>query len=145
MIIASPHPSGNTERLGKLILERISDKIKTKIINLYNYTINNCRACKYCTTHDECVINDDFLEVSNLMKEADMLIFGVPSYFGNVPGVLKNLFDRTLLLRKKNYILSNKFFQLVKFDAICLKESNKNETKNIIKNFLIIYYICHYI
>ena len=47
-------------------------------------------------------------KVYEKMREADGIIVASPVYMGNYPAQLKALFDRSVLLRRKNFALKNK-------------------------------------
>lgn len=64
-------------------------------INLFDLKIDYCKGCQKCDETHECIFkNDDMPKVTELIKEADVIIFSAPVYWGNVPGILKNVFDR---------------------------------------------------
>jgi len=54
-----------------------------------------CQACKY-KTPGKCWQDDDMTEALEKMLEARALIVASPTYFGNVPGPLKNFIDRSV-------------------------------------------------
>ena len=64
-------------------------------INLHEKNIAYCKGCKQCTKPRECIFkNDDMPEITKLIKEADVIILAAPVYWGNVPGIVKNMMDR---------------------------------------------------
>ena len=54
-----------------------------------------CQVCKY-KTPGKCWQDDDMTMAIDRMFEAQALIIASPTYFGNVPGPLKNFIDRTV-------------------------------------------------
>ncbi len=54
-----------------------------------------CQACKY-KTPGKCWQDDDMTQALEKMFEAKALIIASPTYFGNVPGPLKNFIDRSV-------------------------------------------------
>ncbi|WP_202319369.1 flavodoxin family protein [Archaeoglobus neptunius] len=96
------------------LLEVIADEIKkmgheAEILHLKDYEIRECRGCDACLK-GECTQKDDIFEVLEKMQEADAIVIGAPTYFGNVPGIVKNLIDRSRMARMSNYKLRNKIF-----------------------------------
>lgn len=64
-------------------------------VNLHEKRIEYCKGCRKCFDTAECVFkNDDLGEVTKQIKEADVILLAAPTYWANVPGVVKNLFDR---------------------------------------------------
>ncbi len=55
----------------------------------------SCQKCKY-KTPGECWQDDDMKVAIEKMFAARALIIASPTYFGNVPGPLKNFIDRTI-------------------------------------------------
>ena len=55
----------------------------------------SCQACKY-KTPGKCWQDDDMTAALEKMFEAKALIIASPTYFGNVPGPLKNFIDRSV-------------------------------------------------
>ena len=43
-----------------------------------------------------CVRKDDVQEIAELLKICDIVILAAPTYWANVPAIVKNLFDRLL-------------------------------------------------
>ena len=60
--------------------------------------IGHCVGCRKCklVTPGECWQDDDMREALEKMYAARALIVASPTYFGNVPGPLKNFIDRSI-------------------------------------------------
>ncbi len=87
-ISGSPR-KGNTEILVKKALDVCeAEGLKTKIISLAND------------------INTD--EILGYMCDARAIIIGSPTYFANVPAKLKEIMDKTIILRQQGRKLKNK-------------------------------------
>ena len=64
-------------------------------LNLFEKKIDFCKGCGKCDSTGECVFkNDDIGEITELIKEADVIILAAPVYWANVPAAVKNMFDR---------------------------------------------------
>lgn len=96
------------------LLEAIADEAKklgaeAEILNLADYNINPCKGCDKCLK-GECIQKDDIEKVLEAMRAADAIVIGAPTYFGNVPGIVKNLIDRSRMDRMGGFRLKNKVF-----------------------------------
>ncbi|MEM0088748.1 MAG: flavodoxin family protein [Archaeoglobaceae archaeon] len=96
------------------LLEAIADEAKklgaeVEILNLSEFSINPCKGCDACLKGD-CVQKDDIYKVLEAMQKADAIVIGAPTYFGNVPGIVKNLIDRSRMARMGGFKLKNRVF-----------------------------------
>ncbi len=69
---------------------------ETELVNLYDYTINDCMACFQCRTLKRCIQQDDFETLYRKLEAADVILLGSPVYFGSLSGKMKTFFDRHL-------------------------------------------------
>lgn len=67
-----------------------------ELILLKDKNIKPCTACGGCFHSHKCVVKDDMQDLYNKLLEADILVFGCPTYFANVTGLMKNFIDRCL-------------------------------------------------
>lgn len=72
--------------------------------------ISYCRGCRQCFHGGGCSQNDDMLEISQKMLDADVIVFASPIYFYGVAGQLKTLIDRccpyyTSMKNKETYLI----------------------------------------
>ncbi|MDE7464685.1 MAG: flavodoxin family protein, partial [Clostridiales bacterium] len=68
--------------------------------NIVKYDIGDvdlhfCKGCKKCYVDGRCVQNDDVLKIVQDILTSDIVVIAAPSYWADVPGQLKTLFDRT--------------------------------------------------
>lgn len=95
-ILGSPRKNGKVAGTLYAILEKCKLKgYSTSLINLYDYNIQYCKGCMVCRTKEYCIINDDLNEIAKQIVSSDIIILGAPTYWANVPAIVKNLFDRT--------------------------------------------------
>jgi multimeric flavodoxin WrbA len=79
------------------LLKRIEKEFKYDTIDfLYvsDYDVKPCVGCEGCLRKGICHIKDDASIILNKMIEADGIIIGSPIYLRQIPGNLKNIFDR---------------------------------------------------
>jgi len=121
-VSGSPRKDGNVDKLLQIALKEAArtQNIKTEIVYLRDYKIENCNSCFACCTDAAldkefpCLsFNDDMNLLYPKLAECDGLIIGSPVFFGSVTAQLKAFMDRTEgLLRysksKWKYSLSNK-------------------------------------
>jgi hypothetical protein len=68
--------------------------------NTSDLTIAPCRGDLSCwfRTNGRCIQNDDMKNIIKLFKAADLIVVSTPIYVDGMPGDLKNLFDRTVVV-----------------------------------------------
>ncbi len=110
IISGSPRKNKNCEKLAEYAKEKlIGYGLKVKILKLSELHISACNACNYCKEKFECKIKDDMQKVYEDLINAKALLIISPTYFGNVSAQLKAFMDRTLVLRRNNFMLKDKF------------------------------------
>lgn len=108
-INGSPNKRNTYALLEALVEEAKKLGAEAEILNLADYNINPCKGCDACLKGD-CVQKDDIFKVLEAMRKADAIVIGAPSYFGSVPGIVKNLIDRSRMDRMGGFRLRNKVF-----------------------------------
>ncbi|MDI3534846.1 MAG: hypothetical protein PWQ82_1211 [Thermosediminibacterales bacterium] len=113
-INGSPEIRGTALLLQKAIegAEKV-EGISTDLINLSQYKIQQCKGCNNCVMQKPCPLKDDMVKLNEMLLEADGIIIGSPSHFGNVTGLLKNFFDRTRPLKMSGSKLKDKVLSAV--------------------------------
>ncbi|MEM2458584.1 MAG: flavodoxin family protein, partial [Archaeoglobaceae archaeon] len=108
-INGSPNKRNTYALLEALVEEAKKLGAEAEILNLADYNINPCKGCDACLKGD-CVQKDDIFKVLEAMRKADAIVIGAPTYFGGVPGIVKNLIDRSRMDRMGGFRLRNKVF-----------------------------------
>ena len=102
----SPRKKGNTSTLINMVLVELQKEgIETEIVQIGGTPIHGCRACFKCVANQDkrCSQDDDALNRHlEKMLEAGGIIFGSPTYHGDVTPELKALIDRAGLVSKVN-------------------------------------------
>ena len=105
-ICGSPRKNGNTELLLSRCASRLEQGgVSAKIITLSGKTIKGCIACGLCRERQDgtCAIkNDDFHEVFEAMREADIIVVGSPVFFGSAAPEMMALLDRAGYVSRSN-------------------------------------------
>jgi multimeric flavodoxin WrbA len=110
-ISGSPRIGKNTAKLLEAALEAASAAgAETKILSLSDVEILPCIGCNTCVREKRCSQDgkDDMPLVKEMLESADAIIFAAPSYFGSVPGVMKNMMDRSRSLKMDDHKLKDK-------------------------------------
>lgn len=96
IINSSPRRQGNISKMLDLMKQEAeSFEVETTYIRVSDLKVHPCIGCMKCRESLKCCLpEDDAHHVLHAIDEADALIIGAPCYWGNMPGVLKVLFDR---------------------------------------------------
>lgn len=96
-ILGSPHENGSTAAMMDCAIKATNlSEWEIETIYLYQKRIAFCKGCRVCAKTGKCVIDDDLQEIADQIKTCDRIILAAPTYWANVPAVVKNLFDRLL-------------------------------------------------
>jgi multimeric flavodoxin WrbA len=105
-ICGSPRANGNTELLLTRCLGKLDEgAISTQLIRLHGKTIKGCKACGACRERQDgtCAIkDDDFAEIFEAMKAADIIVVGSPVYFGSAVPEMMAVLDRAGYVSRSN-------------------------------------------
>ena len=93
LIINGSQRKKNTFNVLKRIEKEFSND-EVEFINVSDYNVKPCIGCEQCLRKGICHIQDDSTKILNMMIEADGIIIGTPIYLRQIPGNLKNIFDR---------------------------------------------------
>ena len=93
----SPRKKGTVATLLKAVVEGINEKHKVEWIDVYDIKMQPCVACMKCRPDGECSLpEDDAHTIGRKINNADGLIVGTPTHWGNMSSQLKLLFDRNV-------------------------------------------------
>lgn len=94
---ASPHPRGPTAVILHAVESGARDNNDVEWVDVNHLDMVPCIGCLRCRPDGECVQpEDDAHRVGRRIQEADSLVVGTPTYWGNMTGPLKLLFDRNV-------------------------------------------------
>ena len=96
-ISGSPRIDGITAHAVKEILSNINGE--TQYVSLSGKKIAGCISCLGCVGDNHCVIQDDFIQIAEQLRDADAIVLGVPNYY-NMPNALTHcLLERCFCFR----------------------------------------------
>ena len=110
-VSGSPRKRRNTEKLLSYALEAAEEAgAVTEVLSLAGLKIQPCVGCGTCVKEKRCPQDgeDDMGYVKEQLLKADAVIFSAPSYFGGVPGIMKNAMDRSRSLKMDDHRLGGK-------------------------------------
>ncbi len=94
-VCGSKRMKGNTATLLKKALKPFREAgMETEMLFLGEMDLEGCRGCEGCARTNRCVIDDDMQKAYQLMREADVLLAGSPTYFYNMSSEMKRFIDR---------------------------------------------------
>ena len=98
LINGSPRKNGNTMRaLQEVAASLEKEGLETEIVWIGNKPVRGCAACYQCKTKDlgKCVFADDVANsIIEKLKDADGIIIGAPTYYGQPAGTLLAVWQR---------------------------------------------------
>jgi multimeric flavodoxin WrbA len=104
MKILAINSSAKKEKgLNQLIIDTLFDGVRSKgaeceSIRLSKLKINTCIACDYCQKKEEytCIYKDkdDFENIVNKIKNADIILYSTPIYIFQMSSLMKTFLDR---------------------------------------------------
>ncbi len=100
LISGSRNPDGQTVRAADALFQSMSDKgCQGERFFLPKMKIRRCRQCDergwgICRTEGRCVIEDDLAPLVNKIKNADVVVFATPVYFGDLSESIRAFLDR---------------------------------------------------
>ena len=102
----SPRKDGNTAILINYVLAELKKQgIETELFQLVGKKLRGCIACYKCfeNQNGRCSLEDDILnECLEMIRAADGIILGSPTYFTDVTAEMKALIDRVGLVSIAN-------------------------------------------
>ena len=93
----SPRKSGTVASLLKALTESLSSGHDVEWIDVCKLDMKYCTACMACREKETCILTeDDAHAVGKKIQDADALVIGTPTHWGNMCSPLKLLFDRNV-------------------------------------------------
>jgi multimeric flavodoxin WrbA len=93
----SPRKNGTVVLLLKAVTDPLSAEHEIEWIDVFKLNMKYCTACMVCREKETCILpEDDAHMVGKKIQEADFLVIGTPTHWGNMCAPLKLLFDRNV-------------------------------------------------
>lgn len=111
VISSTLRKNGNSEVLAREFLRGANEAgHNTEFVTLQDKDIKFCKGCLACQKLGHCVINDDSIEITQKMKNADVIAFATPIYYYEMSGQLKTMLDRANALFSSDYKFRDIYF-----------------------------------
>jgi len=116
---ASPRQDGNTATLANEFVRGLTDSGCEEVDEfcLNELNIRPCQACNACfkPPYKGCILEDDFMSIFPVFREADVIVFAAPIYWWHVCAQLKTFIDRMhpMLTYKRDHCLTTKHLVLI--------------------------------
>ncbi|MFN2108711.1 MAG: flavodoxin family protein [Anaerolineae bacterium] len=96
MLNGSPRKATTYKVLSEIAVLLEARGLEVTVLNIADYAITECVGCQLCIRKtSKCYKQDDADEVLSKLVHADGIVLSAPVYLMNIPGKLKNLFDKT--------------------------------------------------
>ena len=107
-LLGSPRPEGNSATIARRVMKTAEGLgAETCVFELNKLTFRGCQACYACkTTLDHCILNDGLTEVLQAVKDADIIVYASPVYYGEITAQLKGFMDRTFSYLVPDYAIN---------------------------------------
>lgn len=80
---------------------------EVEFVTLKDKNIGFCKGCMACQKLGHCVINDDANQITEKIKNCDVLVWATPVYYYEMSGQMKTLIDRANSLYVSEYNLKD--------------------------------------
>ncbi len=92
----------------------------TEILDIAGFQIRHCTGCDACVRKKPCPESehDDMPKIEKKLANANGIIIAAPSYFTSVPGILKDLIDRTRTMKMLDHQLKDKVFGAITYAGL---------------------------
>ena len=100
IILGSRNPEGQTARAAEAVRQGlVSGGAEGDAVYLPTLQVERCRQCDArgwgtCRTEANCVIEDDLAGVMDQMRDADVVVFATPVYYGDLSESMRAVTDR---------------------------------------------------
>lgn len=99
IVNASPLKNGNISKMLNFFLSKLNSSINIEKMFVYDLQFKVCTGCMKCRQLERCILpEDDAHHFGEKIKNADIVVIAAPVYWGNMPGNLKQLFDRNVFI-----------------------------------------------
>ena len=110
VISSSPRKGGNSETLAAAFAKGAREAgHQVETVYLREKQVGFCKGCLACLKLGHCVIQDDAVEITAKMHDANVLVFATPVYYYCVSGQLKTMLDRANPLFDSDYTFTKAY------------------------------------
>ncbi len=111
VISTSLRKGSNSEALAEAFADgALSTGNEVEVVSLAGKSIAFCKGCNACQKLGHCAIKDDALEITEKMKNAEVIVFATPIYYYEMSGQMKTMLDRANSLFPSDYKFRDIYF-----------------------------------
>jgi multimeric flavodoxin WrbA len=101
------------------VAEVLSEDV-SEILDIADFQIRHCTGCDACVRKKPCPESehDDMPKIEEKLAQAHGIIIAAPSYFTSVPGILKDLIDRSRTMKMLDHQLKDKVFGAITYAGL---------------------------
>nr|MDO8118175.1 flavodoxin family protein [Candidatus Sigynarchaeota archaeon] len=114
--------------------------IEVETVHLSDFNLQHCTGCDACLRKPfTCPLSDkdDMRKLETLLTGSDAIVIGAPAYFASVPGIVKDLIDRSRPMKMNAYQLKSKLFSA--FSVAGLRDGGNNWVFDTLAHWAIIH------
>lgn len=127
VISTSLRNNSNSELMADYFIKGVKETTNfVEKITLKDKKIAFCKGCLSCQKTKKCIIDDDAIQITEKMCNADVIVFATPIYYYEMSGQMKTLLDRANSL----YVRDHKFKEIYLLTSAA--EDNINAPKKAI-------------
>lgn len=103
-VMGSPRRESRSSQVAEAVIAGIQEGSSIVIeYDINNIDFSGCKACGLCKKEGtDCVIEDDFQDYLEDIKNADILLLSTPNYFSNIAGPMISFLNRHYCLIDKD-------------------------------------------
>lgn len=114
VVTGSPRESGNTNILaGAFVAEAEKLGMTVTTFDIKTMNISPCHACEGCVATKECVVEDDFKQIAEALKNANGIVLVSPVYWYSFSTQIKAVVDRFFSLYSAGQLFEGKKCALI--------------------------------
>jgi len=128
--------SGRKDRMIHGAIKKIISQLdfESEVISLLGQSINGCTGCTLCAGDNICKQKDDWNAIGEKMRQADLIIFGAPNYYGTINALGHACLERTFSFRHLgNFSLKDKLAVSI---STTRNRNGEDPVKKIIQRFM---------
>ncbi|MEA4924095.1 MAG: flavodoxin family protein [Syntrophomonadaceae bacterium] len=93
----SPNPKGTVAKLLKQVISGLDNQVKFDWVDVYALNMTSCIGCMKCRAEGKCALPaDDAHVIGKKIRNAEGIVIGTPTHWGNMSAPLKILLDRNV-------------------------------------------------
>lgn len=128
-------------RKGRMVEQTVTNIVERlngtkQIISLSGKKVNGCTGCTSCALDNICKQEDDWNEIGEALKWADLIVFGAPNYYGTINAIGHAVLERTFSFRHGGAFNLEGKHGIIVTTTRNANENDKDPVRDIIERFM---------